>query len=267
MTENPLSFDKLFKQNRLKIYSNIQEYLNSKKTSVPGVGNSKVIPSETCRELFITSHESLRLGEAPYLLQYLNTLKALQKPAPSKSQQQQISAQAPELSILLTDPLLGNSSFLNNKLMRPFHPFNKVNVVYLPVTSAVGCCDFEHLAQLLKHIAPKRIVADKKIQGYFQMSKDVVVDGELEVGTCVHILSAASANGERKAGGGSYLLGKIESSVAQDIRMERMEESQASDVLKMVGKVGRVKVHCKDQLVKIEREAEEAGTEQLYLIG
>jgi len=57
----------------MHIFSNIQEYLNSKKTNNFGIhGNSKIIPNDIQRELFITSHESLRLGEAAYLLQNLN---------------------------------------------------------------------------------------------------------------------------------------------------------------------------------------------------
>lgn len=225
LTENPLSFDKLFKQNRLKIYSNIQEYLNSKKTTMPGVGGSKVIPNETCRELFITSHESLRLGEAPYLIQYLNTLKALQKPVQPKPSNAPHVSPVPELSLLLTDPLLGNSSFLDNKLMRPFHPFNKVNVVYLPITSAIGCCDIQRLAHFLQRVAPKRILANKKIEECFRMMENSFqIDGELEVGACVEISSSSGPQAPQDSG--SCLLGKMDAGMAEGIRMENLGEAQ-----------------------------------------
>ena len=66
-TENPLSFDKLMKSKRMCIYPNIQEYLNSKKTAV-GLQGKKIIPNDYQRELLITSHESLRIGDVTYLL-------------------------------------------------------------------------------------------------------------------------------------------------------------------------------------------------------
>lgn len=70
-TENPLSFDKLLKSKRMQIFSNIQEYLNSKKTAV-GFQGQKIIPNDFQRELLITSHESLRFGDVTYLFQNLN---------------------------------------------------------------------------------------------------------------------------------------------------------------------------------------------------
>ena len=70
-TEQPLSFDKLLSSNRLKIFSSVQEYLNSKKASF-SINQNKIVQNEFQRELFITSHESLRLGEATYLMQNMN---------------------------------------------------------------------------------------------------------------------------------------------------------------------------------------------------
>lgn len=85
------------------------------------------------------------------------------------------------------------------------------------------------------------------------------------MGTCVDILSSGN---DVKVGEGSYLVGKMEASVAQEIRMERIEAGEElEESSKMVGKVGSVKIHCKDQLVKVERHAEESGPEQLYLMG
>ena len=71
MTENPLSFDKLLKSNRMRIFSNVEEYLNSRKAPF-GVQGKKLIPNDYCRELLITTHESLRIGEVTYLLHNLN---------------------------------------------------------------------------------------------------------------------------------------------------------------------------------------------------
>jgi hypothetical protein len=72
INENPLSFEKLISNNRMQIFSTMQEYLNSKKSD-----QGKIIPNESCRELFITNHESLRLGVAPQLLQTLNMHKQM----------------------------------------------------------------------------------------------------------------------------------------------------------------------------------------------
>lgn len=63
-TENPLSFQKLIKSGRLLICKDIQEYLKIKKQ-----GSSM---NEYKREIFICSHESLRLGDSVYWLYNLN---------------------------------------------------------------------------------------------------------------------------------------------------------------------------------------------------
>jgi hypothetical protein len=63
ITENPLSFEKLLKAGRMQIFASTQDYLNSKRTSF-GIGGSKIIPNDYCRELFITSNETLRMGDA-----------------------------------------------------------------------------------------------------------------------------------------------------------------------------------------------------------
>lgn len=51
-------------------------------------------------------------------------------------------------------------------VMKPFHHFNKVNVIYLPVTSSASCCDIEHLRQFLKHLQAKQILTTSKIKSY-----------------------------------------------------------------------------------------------------
>ena len=72
VTENPLSFDKLFKQNRMQIFSSLEDYLTSRKVYHQNGG--QVIPNDFCRELFITSHESMRIGESAYFLKHLNMM-------------------------------------------------------------------------------------------------------------------------------------------------------------------------------------------------
>jgi hypothetical protein len=102
--ENPLSFDKLFKDKRLAIFPSILEYLNFKKQNQTGQ-----IINEFERELFIASHESLRMGDAAYLFQNFNMQKI------NLGNQEQT-----DFSVVLTDPLLGNSEFLDNLLIKPF---------------------------------------------------------------------------------------------------------------------------------------------------
>jgi hypothetical protein len=111
---------------------------------------TKIIPNEIQRELFITSHESLRLGEAPYLLQHLNLLKA---------SAQHHQTPIPEFSLVLCDPLLGNSNYLDNTLLKPFQHFNKINVVHAPITSSVACSNLHHLHHFLtQKIQPQRLI-------------------------------------------------------------------------------------------------------------
>ena len=68
--------------------------------------------------------------------------------------------------MLLTDPLLGNSSFNNNLLMTPFQTFNKVNVIYLPITGSIGCCNVKDMQQFLSQVAAKRVLTDEKTKQY-----------------------------------------------------------------------------------------------------
>jgi hypothetical protein len=103
----------------MQIFESIEDYLNSRKVGGTQSGQ-RIIPNDTQRELFITSHESLRLGEAAYLLLYLNMLKKSNQPSQRSNIPGQIQSSIPEFSMILTDPYLGNSDFLNNILMKPF---------------------------------------------------------------------------------------------------------------------------------------------------
>lgn len=64
-TECPLSIQKLIKTGRLLICKDIQEYLDLKKNSMGSF-------TEFQREIFICSHDSLRLGDSVYWLFNLN---------------------------------------------------------------------------------------------------------------------------------------------------------------------------------------------------
>jgi len=62
--------------------------------------------------------------------------------------------------MILTDPYLGNSFYENNLLLKPFQNFNKINIIHLPITTAIGCCDSLHLSLLFSNLKPKRILID-----------------------------------------------------------------------------------------------------------
>jgi hypothetical protein len=68
----------------------------------------------------------------------------------------------PEFSLVLCDPLLGNSDYLDNLLMKPFQHFNKINVVYAPITSSVATNNVNHLNSFLKAMKPKRFICSQK---------------------------------------------------------------------------------------------------------
>lgn len=99
--ENPLSIQKLIKSGRLLICKDIEEYLEVKKS----------VPNEFQREIFICSHESLRLGDSVYWLFNLN------KHCASTSH------------LILTD----NHQEL---LLKPFQ--NQLKVHYCPVNASVS---------------------------------------------------------------------------------------------------------------------------------
>lgn len=172
--------------------------------------------------------------------------------------------------------MLGTSSQHATMLMKPFHHFNKVNVVYLPVTSSVSCCDIDHLVQFLKHLKAKRVLMTANIKAYVHDRLDdqaASLNGELEVGTCVEVVGKSGEGAETTAADGSCLIGRISRELAEDVKMEKIEAAAktASDPdanqLKMIGKIGSVKIHWKDQLVQVERQPASNSKEQLYAIG
>ena len=78
-------------------------------------------------------------------------------------------SQIPEFSFVLCDPLLGNSDFMNNMLMKPFQQFNQINVVYAPITSSVATNNIKHLYQFLtKNVKPKRFICSPRDYALFQ---------------------------------------------------------------------------------------------------
>ena len=149
-TENPLSFDKLFKAKRLQIFPNILEYLNFKKQNLTGS-----IINEYTRELFIASHESLRMGDAAYLFQNFNMQKI------NLSNQEQT-----DFSVILTDPLLGNSEYLDGLVMKPFEDLNKVNLFKCPISASIGCCNINDFINFLNNVKPRRLLCGEKAFDY-----------------------------------------------------------------------------------------------------
>ena len=62
--ENPFSFDKLFKSERLQVFSNIHQYLEHVKDTRQA--------NDFNRELIITTSHNLRIGDVVYWLHNLN---------------------------------------------------------------------------------------------------------------------------------------------------------------------------------------------------
>ena len=91
----------------------------------------------------------------------------------------------PEFSLVLCDPLLGNSDYLDNLLMKPFQNFNKINVVYAPITSSVATNNITHLSQFLKLTKPSRFICSTRDYDLFQnlAGFDFPLEPELVVGS------------------------------------------------------------------------------------
>ena len=197
---------------RMQIFSTIQDYLNSKKVS-QGMQAIKIIPNEIQRELFITTHESLRFGEAPYLLQHLNLLKA--------SMQHHQTNQIPEYSLVLCDPYLGNSNYLDSKLLKPFQHFNKINVVHAPISSSVACSNLHHLHHFLtQKIQPKRLVTSQPIASLLQQLchlSNCQLPFPIDASLIPHTSSSLHFE--------SNFMGSIPSSIAQQIPMTSLTPS------------------------------------------
>ena len=71
----------------------------------------------------------------------------------------QIDGSGDLLSLLLTDGRLGQDP----NIMKPFIE-NKLNVVQLPITSAIGCCDNKSLADFLQALRPNNLLVDSYIK-------------------------------------------------------------------------------------------------------
>ena len=103
----------------------------------------------------------------------------------------------PELSLVLCDPLLGNSDYMDNLLMKPFQDSNKINVVYAPITSSVATNNITHLTQFLKATKPKRFICSQRDYELFQNLKgfDFPVEPALVVGSKFSIENSSFYHG------------------------------------------------------------------------
>ena len=239
LTENPLSFDKLLKSKRMRIFSNVQEYLNSKKTAV-GLQGKKIIPNDYQRELLITSHESLRLGDVAYLLQNLNMQH---KKAATFKQPGTVSTK--DFSLILTDPLVGNSDLLDNLLLKPFLKYNKINVIKQPITAAIACCNIKLMADFLKKLKPKRVLCNKKAHELMSISGesakfDFVFESSLVESSIVDISPITHAS--------SVYVGTCPLQVAADLELSRHEQSGSS-----ICRLRQVDLEIQDQKYKIKQ--------------
>jgi hypothetical protein len=213
----------------------MQDYLNSKKSA------QKIIPNESCRELFITNHDSLRLGNAPILLQNLNMQKQMTQGLYLGMNQ------VPEFSFVLCDPLLGNSDYKNNLLMKPFQEYNKINVVYAPITSSVATNNITHLHNFLKMTKPKRIICSNKDHLLFQQVPgfDFAVEPQLIPGTKFEIKSNLS-----------YYEGCLPESVANNIIMKNFGQMAIARL--------NVSIVLKDQKYTVVAVQNPASSDGLY---
>eukprot|EP00347_Sterkiella_histriomuscorum_P005551 403356179 len=131
-SENPFSFDKLFKEERLFVFKNIKEYLEYKKEKAMGMA----VIDEFCQELIITTSPNLRIGEAVYWLHHLN------KYQPSQN------------FMILTDPQYCN----NDLLMKPFAKVNNIRVLHSPIDLNLS---FQQLNNLVNRLKPKRVICPR----------------------------------------------------------------------------------------------------------
>jgi hypothetical protein len=183
MTENPLSFDKLLKSNRMRIFSNVEEYLNSRKAPF-GVQGKKLIPNDYCRELLITTHESLRIGEVTYLLHNLNMqqkqLSSFKQPGSALNEGAQ-----KDITLIVTDPLVGNDKLTGELLTKPFKEYFQINVIESPITAAIGCANINLMNNFLNKVKPKRLICSADDAAYLSQQKNV--EGILKEGSSIVI--------------------------------------------------------------------------------
>lgn len=154
----------------------------------------KIIPNDYQRELLITSHESLRLGDVTYLLQNLNMQH---KKATTFKQPGTVTAK--DFSLILTDPLVGNADLLDNLLLKPFLKYNKIKVIKQPITAAIACCNIKLMADFLQKLKPKRVICNKKAHELMSISGEAAkfnfaLEPTLVEGSIVDISPVAHAS-------------------------------------------------------------------------
>ncbi|CDW78963.1 integrator complex subunit 9-like [Stylonychia lemnae] len=146
-SENPFQFEKLLNDDRMQVFSNIEQYLEHKKEKQlmnGGIGSF----DEFSKEIIITSHPSMRLGESSYWLNHLN-----------KNNQSQSF-------MILTD-----SQFCHDELlMKPFAKANNVKVLYSPIDPNLT---FTQLNNILNKFKPKRLICPAS---YTREQKSVGID-------------------------------------------------------------------------------------------
>ena len=75
-----------------------------------------------------------------------------------------------DFSLILTDPFIGNPNNLNDLVFKPFLKYNQINVIYQPITAAVGVCNIKLMSDFFKKVNPKRVLCSKKAHELMSLS-------------------------------------------------------------------------------------------------
>lgn len=107
--EDPFSFDKLFKENRLFVFNSIEHYLEYKKERSVATGITTF--DDFSQEVIMASSPTLRLGDSVYWLHNMN------KHQPGQS------------FMIITDP----KHIEDALLLKPLQRVNQVKILYSPI--------------------------------------------------------------------------------------------------------------------------------------
>lgn len=248
-TEKPLSFDKLFSSKRLKMFSSIQEYLNSKKAGF-GLNQNKIIPNEFQRELFITSHESLRIGEAAYLMQNLNMqMQVLAEKA---------GAGKLDFVVILTDPFMGGPDGQDGLLLKPFTEGSRIQIIRFPITASVGCTSLPLFTKFLKVIQPRKVVCSEKAHKLLTGNPGLgfPIEPSLVPGNSFEVQPSTEYS--------SYYTGTCPSQLASEIQLTKVATLPGGS---QVSRLPDVRLEMKDNKYHVQRIAKPRMVDRLLALG
>ena len=57
-----------------------------------------------------------------------------------------------DITMILTDPLVGNDKLTGGLLTKPFQKYFQINIIHAPITAAIGCGNLSLMNEFLNKV-------------------------------------------------------------------------------------------------------------------